>query len=207
MHAIRTAARTSTPPAPLVPGLALPALCALLAFGIAGCAPAPESAPAPEAPASPREAPAVAEPPAPPPTREAPASDPPAPAAVEPPAAAPEAARPVPGPEARARLVGPWLRYDQSYMVVIDAAGEDGTLEARYLNPRPIHVSKAETWEEDGYVRLRLELTDRNYPGNYYELVYQPDQDLLVGRYYHLGNANVYQVYFTRFEDGEESPD
>jgi hypothetical protein len=45
--------------------------------------------------------------------------------------------------EERQRLVGWWLRYDQSYMIEIESVGEDGRLAARYLNPDPVGVSKA----------------------------------------------------------------
>ena len=89
-------------------------------------------------------------------------------------------------------------------MIVIDAIDERGQVAARYLNPQPINVSKAESWVEDGTVHLLLELTDQNYPGNYYELNYQPDQDLWLGLYHHLGIGQDYEVYFVRFEDEEE---
>jgi len=138
------------------------------------------------------------------------------PAADAPPAAATDAvpaadanptaaAHPQPPDAAtRAKLLGWWLRHDQSYMIVLDAIGEDGQVQARYLNPQPIHVSKAETWVEEGSVRLLLELTDEHYPGNFYELAYQPDQDLWIGIYHHLGNGEDYEVYFVRFEDEKE---
>jgi hypothetical protein len=128
----------------------------------------------------------------------------PATAPGAPSASTPAAAKiPVPDAETRAQLVGWWLRHDQSYMIVIDAVGEDGQVQARYLNPQPIQVSKAETWLEEGGVRMLLELTDQNYPGNFYELAYQPDQDIWIGLYHHLGNGETYEVYFTRFEDEE----
>ena len=146
----------------------------------------------------------------------------PQPAAADPPATTPSAEvraepnlvaqasgapaeRSVPGPEERAKLIGWWLRHDQSYMMVLDAIGEDGGVEARYLNPKPVHVSKAEIWIEEDSLRLLLELTDRNYPGNYYELAYQPDRDMWIGLYHHLGNGETFEVYFTRFDDEEPS--
>jgi hypothetical protein len=110
-------------------------------------------------------------------------------------------ARALPDQQARDALVGWWLRHDQSYMMVLDAIAEDGSAEARYFNPAPVNVSKAEVWLEGDLIRLRLELTDRNYPGNYYELGYIPDRDTWVGLYHHLGNDEIYEVYFVRFED------
>jgi hypothetical protein len=116
----------------------------------------------------------------------------------------PKPARTAPDEATRARLAGWWLRHDQSYMMVLDAIAENGDVSARYLNPQPVHVSKAETWVEEGDVRLLLELTDAHYPGNFYELAYQPDQDMWIGVYHHLGLGEDYEVYFVRFEDEEE---
>lgn len=100
----------------------------------------------------------------------------------------------------RQTLVGRWLRYDQTYMMVIESVGDDGRLAARYLNPDPVGVSKAEAWIEEGRVEILLELTDANYPGNFYELAYDPERQWLVGVYHHLGAREDYEVYFTRFE-------
>src|SRR5262249_55552294 len=63
------------------------------------------------------------------------------------------------------RLVGRWLRSDSDYAIAIAAAAPDGKLDAQYLNPNPIHVSKAEWRRVGGSLAVVLELTDRNYPG------------------------------------------
>jgi hypothetical protein len=109
--------------------------------------------------------------------------------------------------EERQTLVGWWLRYDQKYMLVIESVGEDGRLAARYLNPDPVGVSKAEAWKAEGRVDLLVELTDANYPGNFYELSYDAERQWLVGVYHHLGLREDYEVYFTRFEDEAPTPD
>jgi hypothetical protein len=101
----------------------------------------------------------------------------------------------------RQALVGWWLRYDQQYMIVIEAVAEDGRLEARYLNPDPVGVSKAEAWKAGERVELLLELTDNNYQGNFYELSFDPARQVLVGVYHHLGLKEDFEVDFTRFED------
>ena len=116
------------------------------------------------------------------------------------PAAPAPSARSALSAEERQTLVGRWLRYDQTYMIVIESVGEDGRLAARYLNPDPVGVSKAEAWKEDGRIEVLLELTDANYPGNFYELAYDPERQWLVGVYHHLGAREDYEVYFTRFE-------
>ena len=128
-----------------------------------------------------------------------------------PPAAATPAALPAPKRTAltaaeRRPLLGWWLRYDQKYMVVIDAIAEDGRLTARYLNPGPVNVSKAEAWKEEETPRLLIELTDEGYPGSFYELAWEAERDLLVGVYHHLGIAEDYEVYFTRFEEEAAAP-
>lgn len=102
------------------------------------------------------------------------------------------------------KLVGQWLRNDMSYMIEISSASADGKLEARYLNPQPIHVSKAEARQESGGLEVLVELTDQGYPGSYYTLTYGPAEDLLRGVYHHLGLQQNFDVVFFRFE--EETP-
>ncbi len=41
------------------------------------------------------------------------------------------------------RLVGKWERSDGGYMLEIKGVDGEGRLEATYLNPNPIHVSRA----------------------------------------------------------------
>jgi hypothetical protein len=105
-----------------------------------------------------------------------------------------------------ARLVGQWLRTDYEYMIDIRAASPDGTLEARYLNPRPIHVSRAAWSRADGRLQVRVQMQDRGYPGNFYTLSYDPAGDGLHGTYHHLGLNQSFEVSFDRFAAGEERP-
>ena len=102
------------------------------------------------------------------------------------------------------KLVGRWLRNDMSYMIEIASASADGKLEARYLNPQPIHVSKAEAKQKNGALEVLVELTDRGYPGSYYTLTYAPAEDLLRGVYHHLGLQQNFDVVFFRVK--EEAP-
>ena len=114
-----------------------------------------------------------------------PASAPAAPAAAEP-----------------GRLVGAWQRTDSDYTIVIESASPEGKLQARYLNPRPINVSKAQ-WRKDAErLRLMVELQDQGYPGSNYELDYDPTNDVLFGVYHHLGLHQDFQVSFYRRKDG-----
>lgn len=119
--------------------------------------------------------------------------------------AAPEAAVPVPTPAVTAipspdpqTLVGRWARSDANYVIEITRVGPGGALEATYVNPQPIHVSRAEWMAKDGRVMMALELTDRNYPGNFYTLAFDPGSDSLTGVYHHLGLNQTFDVAFSR---------
>ncbi len=98
------------------------------------------------------------------------------------------------------RLVGRWQRSDSDYAIEVARAGADGSIEARYFNPQPIHVSRAAWRTEAGRLVLFVELTDRGYPGNNYALVYDPGSDALVGEYRHLGLNETYEVAFSRLK-------
>jgi hypothetical protein len=102
------------------------------------------------------------------------------------------------------KVVGRWLRNDMSYVIEIASVSADGKLEARYLNPQPVHVSKAEVRQENDALEVLVELTDRGYPGSYYTLTYSPGEDLLRGVYHHLGLQQNFDVSFFRLE--EEPP-
>ena len=119
-------------------------------------------------------------------------------------AAAAQAARIVPSPAAAvvdsARLVGRWLRADSDYTLEIAGVGPDGMLDARYLNPNPIHVSRAQAGNVDGALRVVVELQDKGYPGSFYTLTYDPGSDSLSGIYHHLGLNQQFEVAFSRLE-------
>jgi len=105
------------------------------------------------------------------------------------------------------RLVGRWLRGDSDYVIEIAGVAPDGTLDARYRNPNPIHVSRAESRREAGVINVRVELRDRGYPGSYYTLTYDPGSDSLTGVYRHLGLNRDFDVVFTRLATtGGEPP-
>ena len=97
-----------------------------------------------------------------------------------------------------ARLVGRWLRPDGGYVLEIRHAQADGRLEAAYLNPRPIHVARAEWRREGGRLRVFIELRDVNYPGSTYTLDYVLEQDRLVGAYFQAALQQTFEVEFVR---------
>ena len=95
-------------------------------------------------------------------------------------------------------LVGKWQRTDGDYALDIRRVHADGRAEAKYSNPRPINVSRAEVTQDSGRLVLFVELRDVNYPGSTYILVHQPGQDALVGTYYQPALGQTYQVGFLR---------
>jgi hypothetical protein len=79
-------------------------------------------------------------------------------------------------------------------------AREDGTLDAAYLNPNPIHVAQARAWRDGAAVKVFVELRDVNYPGSIYQLTYDPAADRLRGTYFQAALRETYAVEFTRLK-------
>jgi hypothetical protein len=100
----------------------------------------------------------------------------------------------------RQKLIGRWRRSDANYVLEINSIAPDGQIDAAYLNPKPIHVSKAIATSESGKVKIIIELRDRLYPGSYYTLTYDSGDDRLSGLYHHLGVNQDFDVVFMRIE-------
>jgi hypothetical protein len=115
-------------------------------------------------------------------------------------AAAPPSAQAAPATAEPARLVGQWKRTDSDYVIAIDEAQAEGKLAARYLNPRPINVSKAQWLKSGARLQLLVEMQDQGYPGSNYELDYDAAHDTLFGTYHHLGLHQDFQVSFYRLK-------
>ena len=98
----------------------------------------------------------------------------------------------------RQKLIGRWRRSDANYVLEINSIAPDGQIDAAYLNPKPIHVSKAIATSESGKTTVMVELRDRLYPGSYYTLTYNASDDRLSGVYHHLGIHQEYEVVFVR---------
>jgi hypothetical protein len=99
------------------------------------------------------------------------------------------------------KIVGRWVRPDGGYVLDIRNVQSDGKLEAAYLNPKPINVSKASANIQAGRIELFVELRDRYYPGSYYTLTYDSQMDILIGVYHHLGIGQNINVFFSRKPD------
>jgi len=100
-----------------------------------------------------------------------------------------------------AKLAGNWQRSDAEYVIAIKSASPDGKLEAAYLNPRPIHVSRAEWKNDAGKLAILVEMTDVNYPGSYYELTWDPGSDTLNGVYHQKVQNQDFEVIFSRLKE------
>ncbi len=96
------------------------------------------------------------------------------------------------------QLVGKWVRGSGGYVLDIRNVQSDGKIEAAYLNPKPINISKAIANIKTGRMELFVELRDKYYPGSYYTLTYDSKMDRLIGVYHHLGIGQNMNVFFSR---------
>jgi hypothetical protein len=121
------------------------------------------------------------------------------------PTTATQTTNPPPSDEARRAfeiLKGRWVRAEGGYIVEIRSVESSGKMEAAYLNPRPIHVARAEASKDGESVKVFIELRDVNYPGSTYTLSYQPATDRLVGTYFHAVSGQNLDVGFSRVSRG-----
>ncbi|BBO78553.1 hypothetical protein DSCW_59700 [Desulfosarcina widdelii] len=95
-------------------------------------------------------------------------------------------------------LIGRWQRIDGGYVIDVRQVEPDGSIDARYLNPRTINVSQANASTLKGYLKIFLELSDVGYPGSTYTLIYDPEKDILLGTYYQAVQRQNYDVIFVR---------
>jgi hypothetical protein len=101
-------------------------------------------------------------------------------------------------------LRGRWVRGEDPYVLEIRSAAADGTLEAGYFNPSPIRVARA-TASRDGKGATQVfvlldDPVNPGYRGCTYDLVYDPQQDLLVGTYFQAVQGQRYEIAFNRMK-------
>lgn len=95
-------------------------------------------------------------------------------------------------------LSGKWRRMDGGYELHISNIKSEGTFQAGYFNPNPIHVESTK-WEfTNNYLYVMVKLQDVNYPGSTYTLQYFPEVDKLAGVYYQAVEGTNYDVVFDR---------
>ena len=98
------------------------------------------------------------------------------------------------------KLEGRWRRADGGYVLDIRKVRPDGAMDAAYLNPRPINVSKAQATRDGATVRVFVELRAPNYPGSTYTLTYDSKRDELYGVYYQAVEGRSFDVVFARIK-------
>jgi hypothetical protein len=97
-------------------------------------------------------------------------------------------------------LTGRWLRPDGGYILEIRHVAADGTLDAAYLNPRPIRVARAEASRAGSTLKVFVELNAPGYPGSTYTLTYDPKRDQLEGVYFQAALGQSFSVAFVRMK-------
>lgn len=97
-------------------------------------------------------------------------------------------------------LIGRWQRPDGGYVLEIRGIATDGKAAVRYLNPRPINVTRAEASKVNSAFRIFVELRDTGYPGSTYTLAYEPKKDVLLGIYYQAAMRQSFTVVFERIQ-------
>jgi len=97
------------------------------------------------------------------------------------------------------KLEGRWRRADGGYVLDIRKV-HPGAMDAAYLNPRPINVSKAQATRDGATVRVFVELRAPNYPGSTYTLTYDSKRDELYGVYYQAVEGRSFDVVFARIK-------
>jgi len=97
-------------------------------------------------------------------------------------------------------LHGRWLRPDGGYILDIRNVDARGTIEAVYLNPRPINVAKAEATRDGSTLNVFVELRAPGYPGSTYTLTYDPTRDQLEGIYFQAALQQRFDVMFVRMK-------
>jgi hypothetical protein len=98
------------------------------------------------------------------------------------------------------RLKGRWLRPDGGYVLEIRDVDAGGTIEAAYLNPRPINVARAEATRDGSALKVLVELRAPGYPGSTYTLTYDQQRDQLVGVYFQAAVGQSFDVVFVRLK-------
>ena len=73
-------------------------------------------------------------------------------------------------------------------------------MQVAYLNPKPIHVVKADVSVEGGTTRVFIELRGTDYPGSTYSLTDGPQCDQLQGAYYQAAMRQTFEVTFVRMK-------
>jgi hypothetical protein len=97
-------------------------------------------------------------------------------------------------------LHGRWLQPDGGYILDIRDIDARGTIEAVYLNPRPIAIARADATYDGSTLNVFVELRAPGYPGSTYALTYDPKGDQLSGSYFQAALQQRFDVVFVRMQ-------
>jgi hypothetical protein len=97
-------------------------------------------------------------------------------------------------------ILGRWLRPDGNYVIQINSIDPKNQIDAKYFNPKPIKIIRAEVIPGDNY-RIFIEFDDEGYKGSSYDLIYDPAQDALSGKYFQATYGQTYQIGFIRLKE------
>jgi hypothetical protein len=98
------------------------------------------------------------------------------------------------------KLIGRWLRPDGGYVIDVRNIDADGKVNAGYYNPKSINVSRSQVVGMDSEIKLFIELQDVGYPGSTYNLIYDPQKDMMFGLYYQAAMGQNFDVAFIRMK-------
>jgi len=96
------------------------------------------------------------------------------------------------------KLIGMWTRKQGGYGLKIIKIESNGNMEVGYYNPHSVNVSESKAKIENGKVHIFVKLQDAGYPGSYYQLIYEKEQDILKGTYFHAKSGRTLQIHFVR---------
>jgi hypothetical protein len=97
-------------------------------------------------------------------------------------------------------ILGRWLRPDGNYVIQINSIDSENQIDAQYFNPKPIKIARAELIPADNF-RIYIEFDDEGYKGSSYDLIYDPAQDALSGKYFQATYGQTYQIAFIRLKE------
>ena len=93
-----------------------------------------------------------------------------------------------------------WLRPDGGYILDIRSVDAGGKINAVYLNPNPINVTKAKATRDASMLKVFVELRAPGYPGSTNRLTYDPTRDQLAGDYFQAALQQRFDVVFVRMK-------
>ncbi len=97
-------------------------------------------------------------------------------------------------------ILGRWLRPDGNYVIQINSIDSENQIDAQYFNPKPIKIARAELIPANNF-RIYIEFDDEGYKGSSYDLIYDPAQDALSGKYFQATYGQTYQIAFVRLKE------